>query len=313
MRTVPDTVAAMLFSIWPSNTQPWEHVADLARWADDAGWHAFWYADHYMPNAPDETPLDGPVLECWSVLAGVAAITSRLRLGPLVSPTTVHHPTLLAKRACTLDQMSGGRFILGVGAGWQVNEHAAYGFELPDVGPRVSRFAEALEIMHRMLREPRVSFDGTWYQVADAPCDPKPVQDELPILIGTASPRMMRLTARWAAQWNTWGDVPELTRKREMFLAACDSVGRDPATIHRSAQAMVFLADDQATIDKISSRALEGRTFVGSPAFVADQISALGGLGTQEFVLLGATLGRDAAAQRDGYERFWAEVAPNVG
>jgi len=303
----------VLFSIWPSNAQPWDHVADLARWADGAGWHAFWYADHYMPNAPDATPLDGPALECWSVLAGVAAITSRLRIGPLVSPTTVHHPTLLANRACTIDQMSGGRFTLGVGAGWQENEHAAYGFELPEVGPRVTRFAEALEIMHRMLREPRVTFDGTYYRVTDAPCDPKPVQAELPIVIGTAGSRMMRLAARWAAEWNTWGDAPEIARKRELFLTACDAVGRDPATIHRSSQAMVFLADDQATIDKLSARAPEGRSLVGTPAQVAEQIAEIGALGSQEFILLGATLGRDAAAQRDGYERFWAEVAPHVG
>ncbi|MGD9702483.1 MAG: LLM class flavin-dependent oxidoreductase [Acidimicrobiia bacterium] len=303
----------MQFSIWPSNNHPWDAVVDLARWADDAGWHACWFADHYMPNAPDATPLDGPVLECWSVLAALAATTSRLRLGPLVSPTTVHHPALLAKRACTIDQLSGGRFALGIGAGWQENEHAAYGIALPEPGPRVARFAEAIEIVSRLLSEPRVSFAGESYRLDDAPCDPKPVQSPLPIVVGTGSPRMLRLTAKWAQEWNTWGDVAEVGRRRELFLAACDAEGRDPSTVHRSVQSMVFFADDQATVDKLRAKAPDDRSIIGSASHIAEQLSELAALGSDEFILLSATLGRTPEAQREGYERFWSEVAPAVG
>lgn len=299
----------MRFSVWPSNDQPWADVLELARWADDTGWHGLWYADHYMPNTEDGSVADGPALECWSVLGAVAAATTRLRLGPLVSPTSVHHPTLLANRACTMDDVSAGRFILGLGAGWQVNEHRAYGIELQEPGPRVSRFAEAIEIVHRMLREDRVTFEGDWYRLTDAPCSPKPVQDPLPILVGTGSPRMLRLTARWAQQWNTWGDVDRVRRLREAFLAACDVERRDPASMWRSVQALV-LFDDQGTGDK---RMLPERSLVGTPARIAEQISEIAALGTDEFIVPSGGFGRTPEARREGFERFWTEVAPNVG
>lgn len=299
----------MQFSVWPSYERSWDEVLDLARWADATGWHGIWFADHYMPNTPDGTVADGPALECWSVLAALAATTTRLRIGPLVSPTTVHHPALLAHRAATIDHVSSGRFVLGLGAGWQVNEHRAYGIELPEPGPRVSRFGEAIEVVRRLLTEPRVSFTGEWYRLVDAPCEPKPLQQPLPIMVGTGSPRMLRFTARWADEWNTWGNVATLRERTELFHRSCQREGRDPTSVHRSAQALVFLAGDQTTIDRLREAAPADRSIVGTPAEVIDQLGEVAALGVGEFIVLDAPLGRSPAERRDSYERFWSEVA----
>src|SRR3954470_12550300 len=137
-----------------------------------------WLADHYMPDTGTTEPASGDLHEVWGLLPAVAAVTERVRVGTLVSPTSVHHPALLANRASTVDHVSGGRMVLGIGAGWQLNEHAAYGFHLES---RVSRFEEAIQIVRSLLAQPRTSFHGRFYEIADAPCDPKPLQQPLPI------------------------------------------------------------------------------------------------------------------------------------
>ena len=299
----------MLFSIWPTYERSWAEVADLAAFADRTGWHAFWFADHFMPNTDDDTPSDGDALECWSVLAALAATTSRVRLTSMVSPVTIHHPVTLAKRAVTVDHVSGGRVTLGLGAGWQVNEHAAYGFELPAVGERVTRFAEALQVVHSLLHASgRVTSAGAHYPLADAPFSPAAVQAPLPILVGTGSPRMMRLTARFADQWNTWGDPAQLAERTTLFLAACDAVDRDPATVWRSAQAMIFLTDDDAATAKVRAIAPAGRSLVGQPNELIDLISTYVAAGVDEFAVPDFTLGDSRQERRDTLERLQAEV-----
>jgi alkanesulfonate monooxygenase SsuD/methylene tetrahydromethanopterin reductase-like flavin-dependent oxidoreductase (luciferase family) len=127
----------MKFSVWPITNRSWTELVEFAVYAESHDWHGIWYADHFMPDSPDGVAKDGPLFECWSVLTGLAAKTERLRLGSLVSPTTFHHPALLANRAATVDAISNGRLILGLGAGWQVNEHAAYGVNLLSPKARV--------------------------------------------------------------------------------------------------------------------------------------------------------------------------------
>ena len=122
----------MDFSVWPAPVRSWADIAATARLADDSGWHGIWFADHYMPNTEDGAVADGDTHECWAILPALAATTERVRLGSLVSPTTVHHPALLANRISTVDHISNGRAVLGLGAGWQINEHQAYGIELAD-------------------------------------------------------------------------------------------------------------------------------------------------------------------------------------
>lgn len=231
----------MKFSLWPDMSDTPAEVLDLARIADAEGWYGIWYADHYMPNTGDTTFAPGDVHECWAMLPAIAAVTSRVRVGTLVAPTSVHHPAVLANRAATIDHLSNGRMVLGIGAGWQINEHAAYGIELEPPGARVTRFEEAIQIVRALLAEPRTTFAGSVYTVTDAPCDPKPVQSPLPILVGTGSPRMLRATARWADEWNTWGDPEMATERHGRLVTACEQVDRDPATMWKSVNAMIDL------------------------------------------------------------------------
>src|ERR1700753_2974762 len=149
-----------------------------------------------MPDTGDATPARGDAYECWGLLPALAAVTRRIRIGTLVSPTSVHHPALLAKRAAAIDRLSGGRMVLGLGAGWQINEHHAYGIELEPPGKRVSRFEEAITIVRSLLAEESTTFHGGFYASTAAPCAPKPVQSPLPLLVGTKGPRMLRITAR---------------------------------------------------------------------------------------------------------------------
>jgi alkanesulfonate monooxygenase SsuD/methylene tetrahydromethanopterin reductase-like flavin-dependent oxidoreductase (luciferase family) len=295
----------MDFAVWPSYQRSWDESIDLARWAAANGLQGFWFADHFMPDTSTTTPDDGPALECWSVLAAVGALVPGLRLTSMVSPVSIHHPVVLAKRAATVAEITGGRAVLGLGAGWQLNEHAVYGFDLLEPGERVSRFAEAIEVIHRLLHEPSATFTGRWYQLTDAPFAPKPT---LPIMVGTGSPRMARITARWADEWNTWGNPDELRRRTDLWLAGCAAVDRDPATMRRSAQALVFLTDDDARRDSIRAAAPADRTLAGGPAELIDLIGTYVEAGIDEFAIPDFTLGATPEERRHTYARLRAEV-----
>lgn len=299
----------MRFSVWPSPERPWSEVVDFAQHVAAGGWDGLWYADHYMPNTEDGAPADGPMLECWSVLAGLAATVPDLRLGSLVSPTTVHHPALLANRAATIDQMSGGRLVLGLGAGWQVNEHRAYGFDLYEPKDRVDRFAEAIQIVRSLLLENRTSYAGRFFQVVDAPCEPKPLQRPLPILVGTGGPRMMRLAARYADEWNAWGTPAVVADRLAALEQACQAEGRDPATMRRSAQALVFMSDDEGWLERVRPNVPADRSIVGTPARLVDVLGEYRDLGLDEFIVPDFTMGSSPEQRRDAFDRFLAEVA----
>ncbi len=298
----------MKFSIWPSFDRPWTELLELARYAERTGWHALWSADHFMPQTDDNTVGNGPALECWSVLAGIAAAVPRIRLTSMVSPLTIHHPVVLAKRATTVDHISNGRVVLGIGAGWQMNEHGAYGFELPAAGERVTRFAEGVEVIHRLLHQPRTDLAGSYYILTNAPFEPKPIQEVLPILVGTGSPRMMRITARWADEWNTWGDPAQVRERTTLFAKACEREGRDMASVRRSAQAMVFLTDNDAARDRLREIAPAGRSLVGAPSELIDLIGEYVQQGVHEFAVPDFTLGGSAEERMHALERIHAEV-----
>ena len=299
----------MKFSIWPSPARPVQEVLDLARMGDTGGWHCFWYADHYMENTGDESFKPGPVHECWTILPAIAAVTERIRLGPLVSPTSVHHPALLANRAATLDQLSNGRFVLGLGAGWQINEHQAYGIELEAPGKRVSRFEESIQIIESLLANDRTDFHGDFYDFTDAPCDPKPVQSPLPITVGTGSPRMLKITARHATDWNTWGAPTLAADRHAAFVAACDSVDVNVDSKHTSVQAMFFLDGD---VDKIAASPMADRSIVGSNEQIIDALGQYAATGFDEVIVPDFTLGTTAEARMDAYARFRDDIIPNV-
>jgi len=294
----------MKFSVWPSYDRSWDETLALAVWAEANGFDGFWYADHLMPFRPDGTPDPGDALECWTVLAAVGAAVPRLRLVSMVSPVSIHHPVLLAKRAITTDHVSGGRAVVGLGAGWQENEHSSFGFPLLDPGPRVTRFAEAIEIIHRLRTEDAVTFHGSFYDLTDAPCSPKPV-GPLPLMVGTASPRMLRLTARFAHEWNTWGAPDENLRRTELFSKACDAEGRDPATLHRSAQALVYLGDADPA-------APPERTIAGSDEQIIEQLNRYAATGVDEFAFLDDPLGDSREQRFDAIAHIREAIIPHV-
>ena len=296
------------FSVWPSPERSWSDVKDLAVYADTNHWYSLWYADHFMPNHEGSATQDGNVYECWSMIAAIAAVTERLRVGSLVSPTTFRHPTILANTAATIDQISRGRLTLGIGAGWQVNEHLAYGVDLLEGKDRVDRFEEAIQIIKSMLTHNRTSFAGQHFSITDAPCQPQPVQTPLPIMVGTGGPRMSKITARFADEWNTWGHVSTATERVATFAQACQKVDRDWNDIHKSVQAMFFLVDDQDTIEKIRKVAPNDRSIIGSNEYIIDEIGQLIGLGFDEIIFPDFTLGKDAQTRLDSYEKIRTEI-----
>ena len=162
----------MRFSIWPTYSDPWDEIVSLVRHCEETGWDGVYFADHFMPNTADGAPADGPAHECWATLAGLAVAVPRLRLGSLVSGNTYRHPAVLAKMATTIDHLSGGRVVLGIGAGWQENEHRAYGIPLPPVRERLDRLDESCQVILGLLRQPRTTFAGRYYQLTDAPSTP---------------------------------------------------------------------------------------------------------------------------------------------
>ena len=295
--------------MWPNPERPAAEVLDLARTADGEAWHCLWYADHYMPNSGSEDTLPGNVHECWAMLPAIAAVTERIRIGSLVAPTSVHHPAVLANRAATIDHISNGRLVLGIGAGWQINEHHVYGIDLEEPGVRVSRFEEAIQIIRSLLDDDVTDFHGDFYDITDAPANPKPVQSPLPILVGTGSPRMLRITARHADEWNTWGAPDMASGALDKLHVACEQVERDPSTIWKSTQALVFMTDNDEFATNIKSGDMGERSIVGSNAQLVDEIGRYAELGFDELIVPDFTLGATPEERIAKYREFQAEIA----
>ncbi|MEU8609202.1 TIGR03560 family F420-dependent LLM class oxidoreductase [Actinoplanes sp. NPDC048791] len=278
----------MRLSIWPGAGQPYGEVLEVARHAADTGWDGVHIADHFMPNAGSGRPTDAPVLECGSLVAALGAVVPRVRIGTLVYGNTYRHPAVLANMAATVDRITGGRFTLGVGAGWQINEHEQYGIELPPVKQRLDRFVEALEVLHGLLRQPTTTVDGQYYQLKDAVCEPKPVQDPLPILIGgSGERRMLGIVARYADAWNAWGRPDLITHKSAVLDRFCAEQGRDPKSIARTAQALTVVG---GPVPEGLSMPVIG----GSPEQLARDIAGYNELGLDELIVPDGLLGTGA-------------------
>ena len=226
----------MRFSYWTGAGEPWEDLVAIADHVERTGWDGLWIGDHFMPPAggfgdsPDDREGElRDTHEAWTILAGLGARVPRIRIGPLVTGNTYRNPCVLAKMAATVDHISGGRVVLGLGAGWQENEHTAYGIELPPLAVRMDRLEEAAGIIKSLFTESRTDFEGRHYRVEGAPLAPKPIQSPLPLMIGGGGERRtLRITARFADEWNVWG-TPEIMRhKMEVLDRHCDDVGRDP-------------------------------------------------------------------------------------
>ncbi len=300
----------MRFSIWPSPAQPWDDILEIAAHCEQTGWDGVYFADHFMPNGPGPAPLDGDTLECWSVMAGLAALVPRVRLAPLVTSVTYRHPAVLAKIAAAVDHISHGRLTLGVGAGWQENEHAAYGIPLGTVRERMDRFSEAVQILRSLLDQPRTTFAGDYFQLHEAPAQPVPVQGRLPLLIGGGGERRtMRIAAQYADQWNSWTTPEVLAHKISVLQAHCEQVGRDPGEIHVSTQAVLYLSTSEEWLSDKRQAQPDAPVIVGTPGEVADIVARYQEAGADELIIPDSTLG-SLARKKDTCDLFIEEVAP---
>ena len=221
----------------------WDTLAEMARTAEDIGLDSVWVGDHYLYRHPDGA--HGP-WEAWTQLAAIAAVTSRVEIGPLVASTSFHEPGVLAKMAATVDEISGGRLILGLGAGWNETEYAAFGFPFDH---RISRFEEAFTVIRTLLRDGAIDFEGQYYTLRDCELLPRgPRPQGPPLLIGSSGPRMLRITMPHADAWNAWyldtGNSPVgVHRQRDLVDAACREVGRDPTQVERTVAVFLRLPD----------------------------------------------------------------------
>jgi F420-dependent oxidoreductase-like protein len=208
-----------------------------------------WLFDHFMPLGTDQT---GPIFEGWTLLAALAARTERLRLGLMVTGNTYRHPAVLANIAATVDVISNGRLDFGIGAGWNEYEHEAYGIPLYRPGPRIRRFGEACEVIRRLWTETAPDFEGRYYRLEHAYCEPKPIQKPYPpfVIGGSGEQLTLGIVARYADVWNAGGgDIENFRHKNRVLEEHCAAIGRDPSEILRSVQLRLDPQNPEALLE----------------------------------------------------------------
>ncbi len=259
-------------------TLRWSDIRDLATAAEDVGFDSLWVVDHFLYQLEGARDPDG-LWEAWSVLSALATCTKNVELGTLVLGMGFRNPALLAKMADTVDEISGGRLILGVGAGYHELEYRAFGYPYDH---RFSRFEEAIQIVHALLKTGEVDFGGTYYQARECVLRPRgPRPEGPPIMIGTKGPKMLRLTARYADMWNAYwddtGNTPEgAARFRPIVDEACHDVGRDPATLERTITVLAADPDAHPWWNDLPT-GYQGQTLQpinGEPAEIAEALLA---------------------------------------
>jgi probable F420-dependent oxidoreductase len=241
---------------WNGNLPRWTDIATMARRAEEVGFDSFWLPDHLLFRFP-QVHQQG-AWDAWSLLAAIAATTHSIEIGPLVACASFRNPTLIAKMASTIDEISGGRLILGLGAGWHEPEYAAFGFPHDR---RVSRFEEAIQIITTLLRTGHVDFQGAYYTARDCELRPRgPRPDGPPILIGGSGDRMLRLAARFGDAWNAdrQNDVAAVQALNARVDAACNDVERDPDSLSR-------VIGIQVDLLSTSRQAMQPRQWVMAP------------------------------------------------
>jgi alkanesulfonate monooxygenase SsuD/methylene tetrahydromethanopterin reductase-like flavin-dependent oxidoreductase (luciferase family) len=252
----------------------WPELLDMIQAIEDLGFDSIWVGEHLLYRWPDRDPR-GP-WEAWSLLAAIAAVTSRVQFGPLVSCTNFHNPALLAKQATTIDEISGARFILGLGAGWNETEFRAYGFPYDR---RIDRFEEAFTIIRTLLQDGSIDFEGEFYKARDCELLPRgPRPNGPPLMIGSKGPRMLRITLPHVQSWNVWwadtGNSPEgIAPLRELVDDAAREVGRDIGDIERTVAVLTRLPSGAGRVQG-SGRDETLAPLEGSPAQMAEVLRA---------------------------------------
>ena len=256
-------MTTLRFGLKLSQNASIDQLRGLWRLADEAGFDSCWVMDHFATLGPRD---DGPIFETWTMLAAMAQLTTRTRIGCAVVGNTYRHPAVLAKMAVTVDHLSGGRLEFGLGAGWAENEHTMLGLEFGAKNDRADRLEESVQIIRSLWTQPRTTFEGAHYQLRDAVAEPKPVQQPAPpIWIGGAGPkRTLRITAEHADVWNAPGGSPQdLAASSAILDQHCADVGRDPSLIRRSVQLRV--RDDE--LDQLLAK-VDGFVQVGVTDFL---------------------------------------------
>ncbi|MBI2776553.1 MAG: LLM class flavin-dependent oxidoreductase [Chloroflexi bacterium] len=264
----------------------WPEYVAMARRAEELGYDTLWLGDHLLYRFADGTSR-GP-WEAWTMLSALAASTSRIRLGPLVASTAFHAPAMLAKMAATVDEVSGGRLILGIGAGWNETEFRAFGFPFDH---RIDRFEEAFTIVRTLLRDGAIDFDGRYHRARDCELLPRPARPGgPPILIGSQGPRMLRITLPHVQQWNVWfadtGNSPAgVAPLRDLVDGICREVARDPGEVERTVAVQVRLTGGTGRVQ--GGYALDQPApLSGSAAAMAEELRAYAREGIDEVQLV---------------------------
>jgi len=289
----------------------WDEMRDAALLAEQAGWDVLMTWDHFVPLMGDVT---GPNLEGWQILAAFAAITTKPKIGMLVTGNTYRHPAVLANMAATLDGISNGRAVLGIGAAWNQHEHKMYGIDFDTAPIRLAKLREATRIIRSLLDEGTVSYHGTHYQLENATLGTRPIQKRLPILVGGGGEKLtLRITARHADWWHGFGTVDIIKHKLDVLKAHCADVGRDYTEIAPTAGGGILVRDDRNTIDT-RMRAVAARNRVeapnrpavaGTPNDIAKQLLAYHKIGVKGFLF-----GMSPPYDRETIDRMMTEVKP---
>lgn len=261
----------------------------LQLWRNAEEWGYDWASvfDHFMPI--NNAPIEGTCFEGPTLLAAMAAHTSRIRCGILVVGNTYRNPAMLAKIAATIDHISNGRMELGIGAGWFEAEHEQYNVPYYTPGRRIRMLGESVKIIRSLFTETRTTFNGRYYSVHNALAEPKPVQSPLPIWIGGAGEQLtMRVVAESADGWNTFMiPLDEYTRKLEVLADHCKEVGRDPADIRKSLAGGLLLRETEAELADLQAQGGVQRGIVGTPEQCIEQIREYMKLGVGDFLFSG--------------------------
>jgi F420-dependent oxidoreductase-like protein len=269
-----------------TNDKLFDHVVMLARTAEKAGFDSVHVMDHFY-QLPGSGPRTDPMLESYTVLAGIAARTTKIRVGALVTGVTYRNPAHLAKIVTTLDVVSSGRAILGIGAAWNEDEHRGYGYDFPPVGERISRLEEAVQICRAMFREEAPTFEGRYYRIQGALNFPRPIQPNgPPIMIGGGGEqRTLKLAAQYADMCNIFGDAATVRHKIDVLEQHCQSVGRDPATIIKTRLGSLLIRKTDAEAERafqqllsrpgVNEQVVRAMFMVGGPDRVAEQAQQL--------------------------------------
>lgn len=293
-----------------SQNAMWTELRDAALLVEQLGYDSLWSSDHFMPWFGDET---GANLEGWQLLPAWGALTRRVRIGMLVSGAAYRHPAVLAKMVATLDHITDGRAILGIGAGWLEREHDMYGLPFGTPGERLARLGEAVPVIRSLLDEPRTTFRGRYYHLEDALAQPKPLQRHLPILVGGGGERhTLRIAAQYADLWHVTASPAEITHKIEVLRRHCAELGRDLSTITPLTGGSVIVRPDaeswQSRADEIRGRhrLTAGYTRLRvTPPQLAQLMAESWRGGARGFIFASA-----APFDRETIERIMTEVQP---